>query len=429
MLMLFAWTLIAKTVATGFHRLFDFYNPEQKILHPDANLWMFLLRNSIQLVVIYFILRKFSPGAQHTHSTGEESIEPIPPVKWMRPFHFMTDRMIVFAFAPNLFTTYYFYFKMEMPTGRQFSAESLYLWAVLTTALSSAVCYLITEKLFQVTPSKVLSGTLVTSNAGEKPTWRNVFVRTASRLIPFEPLSFFSERGWHDRFSRTKVSAVNGSLWIHQNARVIRIIFIIGITFFVYALVTLAFQIKDDFFSRDIMFLPMVIGPFIFMYLAITFTCWIATISNFAENAGMNQSGESSSHLVSSLCMWVPLVNFTTNSTMFSNMASNLHAITADYKVDRVIRALNRSFLWMYIFTVICIIMLFVSTSWVEIYVLMTVASIVIVVWITQVLRFTRFVSNTRWIRAMVELDNPPCHIVGNRKSDAGGSPIGSDTE
>jgi uncharacterized RDD family membrane protein YckC len=56
------------------------------------------------------------------------------------------------------------------------------------------------------TVGKLVSGTRVVSESGGRPTLVQILQRTVSRLVPFEPFSFFaSSPGWHDRWSKTRV--------------------------------------------------------------------------------------------------------------------------------------------------------------------------------------------------------------------------------
>jgi uncharacterized RDD family membrane protein YckC len=67
--------------------------------------------------------------------------------------------------------------------------------------------YLPQEMAFGRTLGKLITGTKVVDEHGEKPTPGQVLGRTFSRFIPFEAFSFFSAdaRGWHDSISHTYV--------------------------------------------------------------------------------------------------------------------------------------------------------------------------------------------------------------------------------
>lgn len=56
------------------------------------------------------------------------------------------------------------------------------------------------------TPAKFLTGTKVVGESGGRPSVAQILGRTLARWFPFEPLSFFGRgRGWHDRWSGTRV--------------------------------------------------------------------------------------------------------------------------------------------------------------------------------------------------------------------------------
>jgi uncharacterized RDD family membrane protein YckC len=65
--------------------------------------------------------------------------------------------------------------------------------------------YLFFEGLWARTPGKWLFGTIVVNTQNVRPSWKQVLGRTLCRFIPFEALTFFGERGLHDRFSGTLV--------------------------------------------------------------------------------------------------------------------------------------------------------------------------------------------------------------------------------
>lgn len=53
---------------------------------------------------------------------------------------------------------------------------------------------------------KFVTGTMVVNPDGDTPEIKNMAIRNLCRAIPFEPISFlFSDAGWHDNISGTKV--------------------------------------------------------------------------------------------------------------------------------------------------------------------------------------------------------------------------------
>jgi uncharacterized RDD family membrane protein YckC len=86
-------------------------------------------------------------------------------------------------------------------------ASSFWWW--ITYFSFYAVYYISLESLFGRTLGKALVGTRVLSNDGKVPGFASIVIRTASRFIPLEPVSFsISETWWHDSLSNTKVVCV-----------------------------------------------------------------------------------------------------------------------------------------------------------------------------------------------------------------------------
>ncbi len=65
--------------------------------------------------------------------------------------------------------------------------------------------YLFFECLWGRTPGKMIAGTVVTDMNGNAPAFSAVVKRTLARFVPFEGLTFFGERGFHDKVSKTLV--------------------------------------------------------------------------------------------------------------------------------------------------------------------------------------------------------------------------------
>jgi uncharacterized RDD family membrane protein YckC len=72
-------------------------------------------------------------------------------------------------------------------------------WAIIFTY------YMFFECIWGRTAGKWLFGTVVVNDGGGKPSMAQIAGRTASRFIPFDGLSFFAAKGWHDGISNTLV--------------------------------------------------------------------------------------------------------------------------------------------------------------------------------------------------------------------------------
>lgn len=67
--------------------------------------------------------------------------------------------------------------------------------------------YIALESSTGQTIGKMITGTTVVDEFGQKIDGGKAAIRTLCRIIPFEPFSFFgsSRRGWHDSISKTYV--------------------------------------------------------------------------------------------------------------------------------------------------------------------------------------------------------------------------------
>ena len=76
-----------------------------------------------------------------------------------------------------------------------------------TTVLVVFILYFIlAENMFQKTLGKVITKTKVVNLDGEKPNFVDITIRTFSRLIPFDGISYlYSISGFHDKLSKTIV--------------------------------------------------------------------------------------------------------------------------------------------------------------------------------------------------------------------------------
>jgi len=102
--------------------------------------------------------------------------------------------IIFFLFAPSILGQSTIVYLLELP--------DLVLGGIIM------VLYYFPFELFTSrTLGKIITGTYVVTQTGEKPSLSQFLIRTFSRLIPFEPLSFlFDDRGWHDKISKTFVA-------------------------------------------------------------------------------------------------------------------------------------------------------------------------------------------------------------------------------
>lgn len=86
------------------------------------------------------------------------------------------------------------------------NAMVMFLFSYLIVALEYMIYYTFCEKVFKGrTLGKLITGTRALRTDGGELTFANAFLRSLSRLVPFEVFSAFSGYPWHDTWTRTMV--------------------------------------------------------------------------------------------------------------------------------------------------------------------------------------------------------------------------------
>nr|WP_314495049.1 RDD family protein [uncultured Chryseobacterium sp.] len=81
-----------------------------------------------------------------------------------------------------------------------------FLWDIFTGSLIAFIYFFLWENFSDgKTPGKYITGTVVISTDGEKPTTKQYLSRSLYRIIPFEAFTFFGSDGWHDSMTDTRV--------------------------------------------------------------------------------------------------------------------------------------------------------------------------------------------------------------------------------
>ena len=95
-------------------------------------------------------------------------------------------------------------FLYDIVYGGETGKKMIFLYIV--GILNYTFYYTICEKLFRgYTLGKLISGTRAIRQDGGELTFRNAFLRSLSRLVPFEVFSGFSSLTWHDQWTDTMV--------------------------------------------------------------------------------------------------------------------------------------------------------------------------------------------------------------------------------
>lgn len=130
--------------------------------------------------------------------------------KGIRFANFIIDRIVIYvifflfgAFSLLVYEIFNIDFFLNI-TDKMASANRLED-ILITTAVYLLYIFLIEYFTKGRTVGKYITGTKVMSLDGSNPTFQEYLIRTVSRVVPFDALSFFGENGWHDTWSDTRV--------------------------------------------------------------------------------------------------------------------------------------------------------------------------------------------------------------------------------
>ena len=142
-----------------------------------------------------------APAVELIRSPAQRMLDVIPAGRWLRFANLIVDSIMQFVLG----------FVMGMAivvfwgeAGAQFLDSGLNL---VFGVITSLIYYIVLESLFGRTIGKLVTGTKVVNELGDKPSFGQILGRSFARLIPFEAFSFFGStgRGWHDSLPKTYV--------------------------------------------------------------------------------------------------------------------------------------------------------------------------------------------------------------------------------
>jgi len=122
----------------------------------------------------------------------------MPVGRWLRLANFVIDYVVMIVLVGLL------YFLIGFVVGEEGAVRLESIFDSIPDLVFGAgmflIYYLPLETLTGRTVGKLVTGTKIVTEEGTKPSFKRVIGRTLSRLVPFEPLSFFGKerRGWHD---------------------------------------------------------------------------------------------------------------------------------------------------------------------------------------------------------------------------------------
>ncbi|MES2645597.1 MAG: RDD family protein [Bacteroidota bacterium] len=132
--------------------------------------------------------------------------------KEQRCINFIIDNLVMrfsLAYATGILFTYVVWAISPAFAEMLFDDNSMLAFVVATYMISRvnyAIYYSLSEKYFNgYTLGKLVTGTRAIREDGDELTWKNAIHRSFSRFLPFEFLSGFGNKPWHDSWTKTTV--------------------------------------------------------------------------------------------------------------------------------------------------------------------------------------------------------------------------------
>lgn len=130
--------------------------------------------------------------------------------KGIRFANFIIDRIVVyvlfFLFGSFSYLTYEL-LNIEFFINITDQLAQMNRFQDIVITLSVYLIYIFSIEYFTKGRSvgKYITGTKVIGSDGANPSFQEYLIRTVSRIVPFDGLSFFGFDGWHDSWSDTRV--------------------------------------------------------------------------------------------------------------------------------------------------------------------------------------------------------------------------------
>jgi uncharacterized RDD family membrane protein YckC len=196
----------------------------------DVNgfVFLWLLKSLVVFIVVLMMLRKLLASEERMNE--DETISGHPEFKLLRArwydrlFNVYLDAFITIL----VFSTVVFSYENSIADYME-DFISGRIGGLLLFAIFSTLYYLFFEGILKTTPGKILTNSRVVAFNGKPVGFGWIFLRTMSRRIPFNGLSFFGKIGWHDSISETTVVKLTKEKQQHVRIYIALFLIILGI--------------------------------------------------------------------------------------------------------------------------------------------------------------------------------------------------------
>lgn len=186
--------------------IYNVINRYELLRQQDQFGWTFLFfaSNILWLVLSLYVLKAIARHrallVEEYEEDGVRNASFYTSDKTKRFIHLVVDRIMIILIS----STWVFVFRDSLESIANDPSDSR-VFLTLLYIIAMFVYYPFFEGILGATPAKYLTSTKVADAYGNKPGMGTIFVRTLCRLIPFDAISFFGSRGWHDSLSNTYV--------------------------------------------------------------------------------------------------------------------------------------------------------------------------------------------------------------------------------
>lgn len=198
---------IVLTLQSILHKLFILKWAQISSLQKFFSVFGFLILMAV-LYISYEVLKTIKNQKEIDIIETETKTTVTDTGKWQRFFHWLIDVAIMsLVLIPFVITLTYwmmdFGFFRESEALMMFFRSRVSLYFIVF--IFFFIYYPVSEIVFGASPAKFLTESRVISSKAESPNSSTIFLRTLCRNIPFDAVSFFWKRGWHDSLSETYV--------------------------------------------------------------------------------------------------------------------------------------------------------------------------------------------------------------------------------
>jgi uncharacterized RDD family membrane protein YckC len=124
---------------------------------------------------------------------------------WLRFAHYILDSLIIGGVLFSVNFALMYGLEVGVSSEIEVNRVTYNLIPTFDNIIVTVAYYFICERTMQRTLGKFATNSVVINEYGEAPELGSLVGRSFSRLVPFEALSCLSDRGWHDRWSKTYV--------------------------------------------------------------------------------------------------------------------------------------------------------------------------------------------------------------------------------